>query len=148
MRKREDTDEARMMARMHKSLVKPYTDASIKWEGDHEGVVTNVIKRGTRTEVHVRTEEPAEVGDKLAGRHGNKGIITKIIPDAEMPKTKDEKPVEILSTLVDCCSDEGAIVLDPFMGSGSTGVACANMGRHFIGTEIDPEYHAVAKGRF
>lgn len=96
MRKREETDEARVMARMHKSLVKPYTDDSIRWGGDHQGVVTNVVKRGKRTEVHIKTDEPAEVGDKVSGRHGNKGIITRIIPDHEMPQTKDGTPMEIL----------------------------------------------------
>jgi hypothetical protein len=95
LKKREETDEAKIKARMHKSLVKPYDNVSVKWEADHPGVVTNVVKRGRRTEVHVRTEEPAEVGDKLAGRHGNKGIITKIVPDHEMPQTKDGKPIEI-----------------------------------------------------
>lgn len=96
LRKREDTDESRMMQRMHKSLVKPYTDVSSKWEADVPGIITNVVKRGKRTEVHVKTEEPAEVGDKLSGRVGNKGIITKIIPDHEMPQTKDKKPIDIL----------------------------------------------------
>jgi DNA-directed RNA polymerase subunit beta' len=96
LRTREHTDETRMMAKMHKSLVRPHDDVSIKWEADHPGVVTNVVKRGSRAEVHVKTEEPAEIGDKLAGRHGNKGIITRIIPDHEMPQTKDGKSTEIL----------------------------------------------------
>jgi DNA-directed RNA polymerase subunit beta' len=96
LRKREHTDETRMMARMHKSLVRPYDDVSVRWEGDHPGVVANIVNRGKRAEVHVKTEEPAEIGDKLAGRHGNKGIITKIIPDHEMPTTKDGQSTHIL----------------------------------------------------
>lgn len=95
MRLREDTDEARVRARMHKSLAQPYDNVSVTWESDHPGVVTNVVKRGRRTEVHVKTDEPAEIGDKITGRHGNKGIITKIIPDHEMPKTGDGKNIEI-----------------------------------------------------
>jgi DNA modification methylase len=46
--------------------------------------------------------------------------------------------------LVDCFSNRGMTVLDPTMGSGSTGVACLNMGREFIGIEIEPKYVDVA----
>lgn len=96
MKKRDvNDDEARMLARMHKSLVQPYTDSSVKWEADYPGVVTNVVKHGSRVEVHVRTDEPAEIGDKLTGRHGNKGIITRIVPDHEMPKTADGRHIDI-----------------------------------------------------
>lgn len=42
---------------------------------------------------------------------------------------------------------EGATVLDPFMGSGTTGIACIRTGRRFIGIEIDPHYFEVAKAR-
>jgi DNA modification methylase len=44
-------------------------------------------------------------------------------------------------------SNEGDTVLDPFMGSGTTGVACVNNGRDFIGIELDPEYFEIAKNR-
>jgi DNA-directed RNA polymerase subunit beta' len=95
LRKREETDEAKIKARMHKSLVRPYDNVSVKWENDYPGVISNVVKRGKKTEVHVRTEEPSEIGDKLTGRFGEKGIITAIVPDHEMPKTKDGKHIEI-----------------------------------------------------
>ena len=42
---------------------------------------------------------------------------------------------------------EGCTVLDPFMGSGTTGVACVQTGRNFIGIEIDPTYYAIAEKR-
>jgi len=41
----------------------------------------------------------------------------------------------------------GGVVLDPFMGSGTTGVACAKTGRRFIGIEKDPEYCEIARRR-
>lgn len=96
LKKKTDRVEDKELARIHKSLVKPYQDRSVKWEADHPGVVTEVIKRGRQTAVHIKTLEPAEIGDKLAGRHGNKGIITKIIPDDEMPKTKAGRKLEVL----------------------------------------------------
>lgn len=58
-----------------------------------------------------------------------------------------EKPTELLSRLVKDASDEGDTVLDPFMGSGTTGVAAKKLGRNFIGIELDPNYFQIAKDR-
>jgi len=44
-------------------------------------------------------------------------------------------------------TDEDDTILDPFMGSGTTGVACVKTGRNFIGIEIDPDYYAIAEKR-
>jgi site-specific DNA-methyltransferase (adenine-specific) len=44
-------------------------------------------------------------------------------------------------------TEEGDTILDPFMGSGTTGVACAELGRNFIGIEIDKDYFEIAKKR-
>lgn len=52
------------------------------------------------------------------------------------------KPVALMSRLVAVFG--GASILDPFMGSGTTGVACANLGRKFIGIEIEPKYFDIA----
>lgn len=90
-----ETTESKQLARLHKSLIRPFKDASVMWEHDHPGVVAEVVKRGRQTSVHVKTLEPAEIGDKITGRHGNKGIITKIIPDHEMPHTGDGNPIEV-----------------------------------------------------
>ena len=46
--------------------------------------------------------------------------------------------------LVDRCSSPDDTILDPFMGSGTTGVACAKLGRRFIGIEIEPKYFDIA----
>lgn len=57
------------------------------------------------------------------------------------------KPLEMIERLVRNSSKENDIVLDPFMGSGTTGVACRNMNRNFIGVEIDGNYFETAKMR-
>ena len=55
-----------------------------------------------------------------------------------------QKPVALLEDLIQTYSNEGNTVLDFTMGSGSTGVACVNTNRHFIGIELDDEYYSVA----
>lgn len=58
-----------------------------------------------------------------------------------------QKPVALLEYLVKTYTNEGEVVLDNCMGSGSTGVACVNTGRKFIGMELDEKYFAIAKQR-
>lgn len=58
-----------------------------------------------------------------------------------------QKPVRLLERLLNLVSKPGAVVVDPFMGSGSTAIACLNSGRHFIGWEIDKEYFHGAEKR-
>ena len=55
-------------------------------------------------------------------------------------------PVEFAESIIKCFP-EAMIILDPFMGSGTTGVACKNLNRNFIGIELDPEYFKIAEKR-
>ena len=57
---------------------------------------------------------------------------------------QNQKPIELIEQCIKKHSDEGAIVFDGFMGSGTTAVACINTGRHYIGCELDPEYFDIA----
>ena len=54
------------------------------------------------------------------------------------------KPIEYIRCIIDRFTLPGELVLDPFLGSGTTGVACANLGRKFIGIEIEPKYFDIA----
>lgn len=56
----------------------------------------------------------------------------------------NEKPVLLVEKFVGAHAKAGQLVLDPFMGSGTTGVACANLGRKFIGIEIERKYFDIA----
>ena len=56
-------------------------------------------------------------------------------------------PVELPAWFIRLLTQEGDVVLDPFMGSGTTAVAAVRSGRHFIGIEANDEYHNVAEER-
>ena len=58
-----------------------------------------------------------------------------------------EKPIDLMKILIENSSKENEIVLDPFMGIGSTGVSCINTNRNFIGIELDEKYFEIAKKR-
>lgn len=60
---------------------------------------------------------------------------------------QNQKPVDLLIQAIEKSSDEGAVVFDGFMGVGSTGVACINTNRDFIGIELDENYFNIAKKR-
>ena len=58
------------------------------------------------------------------------------------------KPVLLMETLIESTSDgTSGVILDPFLGSGSTGVACVNKGLEFIGIEVDADYFNIAQNR-
>lgn len=57
------------------------------------------------------------------------------------------KPLNIVLNLIINSSNENDIILDPFMGSGTTGVACKELGRNFIGIEINKQYFNIATNR-
>ena len=70
----------------------------------------------------------------------------------EFEKTRNElhptqKPVDMTEYMIGKFSDEGDLILDPFMGSGTTGVACLNTNRRFIGIELDEDYYNIATNR-
>ena len=58
-----------------------------------------------------------------------------------------QKPVEIIEKMIQDSTEPGAVVLDTFMGSGTTAVACIRTGRNYIGFERDEKYHAIAEAR-
>lgn len=75
----------------------------------------------------------------------SKNLVSLFQRDESIHPT--EKPVELMSTYIGNSTWPGELILDPFMGSGTTGVACARMGRRFIGIELDPKYFDVACDR-
>lgn len=74
-------------------------------------------------------------------------ILSFAKPHPSVALHRTEKPVALLEYLVKTYTNEGDTVLDNCMGSGSTGVACKNTNRHFIGIELDENYFNIAKQR-
>ena len=89
--------------------------------------------------------------EDLRPTHINDAAHCNVWERAPIPSQKRfhtcEKPVDILSRIIRVSSRPGDIVLDPFMGSGSTGIACLQEGRRFIGIEKEQKYFDVAKER-
>lgn len=73
------------------------------------------------------------------GTHGN--YVGSLVTDGVHPTGK---PLALFSQFVERFTDRGTLVLDPFMGSGTTGVAAIQMGRKFIGIEREPKYFDIA----
>lgn len=98
-------------------------------------------------------------------RHQHELILFGVRPQAKPVKTGDgdilscravpvndrkhpaEKPIQLIKRLVDKSSAEGAVVFDPFIGSGTTAVAAKKLGRHYFGCDINPEYVEMARKR-
>jgi site-specific DNA-methyltransferase (adenine-specific)/modification methylase len=101
---------------------------------------------------HVGPPCPVAMRDERIWLFGTSGIKGKtfetsvwdqaIIPTWEHKHHKNEKPVALMSRLI--CFLDPQTVLDPFMGSGTTGVAAVQLGRRFIGIEIEPKYFDIA----
>lgn len=96
LKKEEYSRERQQLALFSKGKLRPVSPKPTTWDKDYGGVVTQVVKHGKDTTVYVKTKAPATIGDKMVGRHGNKGIITKVLPDHEMPTTKEGKHSEVL----------------------------------------------------
>lgn len=92
------TPDAALLGHLHKSLVKPYRDASVVWEHHTPGRSVDVVNAARQAVVTMRTEEPMKVGDKLANRFGGKGVISEIVDDHRMVKDEAGKPIDVLFT--------------------------------------------------
>lgn len=84
------------VGKLSKYLKSSKIDATQKWDHPNPGIVRDVVKTRDGYKVNIETESGAIEGDKMASRSGNKLTISHIIPDEEMPRTKDGKPLDVL----------------------------------------------------
>jgi DNA-directed RNA polymerase beta subunit len=72
-----------------------YSDVSVKWDHEDDGVVTDVYNSDKGVVVLVKTQSAIREGDKIANRFGNKGVVT-VLPDDDMPRTADGMVAEVV----------------------------------------------------
>lgn len=82
---------------------------------------------------------------------GGEPVIWSLPTPGKLEKTHGrhptQKPIALLDRVIRCSTDPGALVLDPFCGSGTTGVAAVALGRRFIGIDAEPEYVELSRAR-
>lgn len=84
-------------------------------------------------------------GHKRWNAGGKRGIYTHCVnPPTRHGAHPTEKPASLMRELIGDFTNTGQVILDPFMGSGTTGVACVQLDRRFIGIELDPDYFEIA----
>ncbi len=114
---------------------------------------TSVVKEATMGECYGDVERNLEQYKDCGKKGKNQVLYDPPLPTTMLEikstrgKHSTEKPVALMEWLLKYYSKEGDVVLDPTMGSGSTGVACKNMNRNFIGIEKDPEIYEIAVNR-
>jgi len=104
------TPEERLLRSIFGEKAKDVKDTSLRLEAGKRGRIIGVkifsrengdqLESGVIKRIHVTIAQVrnVSVGDKLAGRHGNKGVISRILPEEDMPYTEDGKPIDILLT--------------------------------------------------
>lgn len=101
-----------------------------------------IIKKGSKSKNYCNSDKIVTTINK-----GERFPLTILRFDRETGLHPTQKPVALLEYLIKTYTNENEIVLDSFMGSGSTGVACIRTKRKFIGIEIDENYFNIAKKR-
>ena len=82
--------------KVHRRKQAGHMDATITWDHHDPGVVTDVVDGKYGPVVVVKSYSEMQVGDKLSGRYGDKGVVADVIPDHQMPHDREGKPFEIL----------------------------------------------------
>jgi DNA-directed RNA polymerase beta subunit len=83
-------------ATLHRSPQSYTRDESVTWDSKNQGVVTDVWRDKDGVKVAVKHYAPTGVGDKLVGRYGNKGLVSRVVPDEQMPRDAQDRPFDIL----------------------------------------------------
>lgn len=138
------------------TIIKLATDAGLYYKTVGAWHKTNPMPRNMNLHF-INSIEPwlYFINDGHTGTFNNNGkpihdfIETSTISASEhkLGKHPTQKPKLLLQHFIEILSNEKDVVLDPFMGSGSTGVVCELLNRNFIGFELDEKYYNIATQR-
>lgn len=147
----------------HRALVFCQAEAVTAWRGAFDATpmlyrrAIPWIKRDAMPSLHGRWPGQsyesivlAQHPDSLACPVGGKAVSYDITKGSDKNGGNEhptQKPLALMEALVRDFTDPGDLVLDPFAGSGTTGVACRRLGRRFLGWELDPKHAATARKR-
>jgi len=87
-----------ILGKISKALTTPYKEVNLTWEHGAPGEVVDVVRTPGQIAILVKTRESMQIGDKLAGRWGNKGVVSQIVPDHQMLQDSSGKPIDVLMT--------------------------------------------------
>lgn len=89
-------ERERAYGQVHRGRAPSFADETIKWQHHSPGTVTDVVKTDKGVNVVVQSRHAMQDGDKLSGRHGNKGVVL-VIPDDQMPTDREGRAFEVLA---------------------------------------------------
>jgi DNA-directed RNA polymerase beta subunit len=96
LRKRLMSPEQLLLGKANKGVLNPMIDTTQAWDRPYPGKVSAVQKTSQGIKVTITANAPMQVGDKVCGRHGNKGVVSVIIPNEEAPRTADGKVPDLI----------------------------------------------------
>jgi len=87
-----------ILGRISKQLTRPYREVTLQWEHATPGEVVDVVRVAGQIAILVKSNEIMQIGDKLSGRYGNKGVVAKIVPDHEMLRDSHGNVIDAVFT--------------------------------------------------
>ena len=114
---------------------------------DRKNIHAGTKMHGTVTQADGTSRRVSAHNKKVFREYGQRHNIWRINPCKLRLAHKARFPLHLAEDHIKSWSNEGDLVFDPFLGSGTTGVAAKSLGRDFIGIELDPTYFQIAKER-
>ena len=148
------THAKNMPLKLHEDIC-VFSSGGVKHIGQKDRILFNPVgvvrvdkkwSRPKKYESEHNYNRPSNTLNRKITQEGYPSSVIKIGSEHNPPHPT-QKPVALMEYLIKTYTNEGDTVLDFTMGSGTTGVACANLNRDFIGIELDPDYFKVAEKR-